>query len=188
VALARGLRTRSVTRSVTAEPVASFGEWADALWRQCRGGYGFVARRDAAMLNRVYPPDFPGLTRIRVRREGRDIGWLCVTLSGSAAGPPSPEFGSLRVGMIADALAEPDDAATLLALATRWLTRAGADLVITNQIHPAWRAPLRGLGFLRGPSNFVFAYSKGMENRLEEHAVGEDLFLNRGDCDGPPRW
>lgn len=188
VNLGRSIRTSVVDRNVTVTPVSQFGGWTDEIWMGQRDKYDFIARRDTAMLNRLYPPDFPGLTRLRITKAGRDIGWSCTTLSGANSELSANEFGSLRVGMLVDALSDPRDAASVLGLSTRHLIRAGAELIVTNQVHSAWRSAVRSLGFLRAPSNFLFAYSRPLATLCADGPMKRTLFLNRGDCDGPPRW
>lgn len=186
LSLYRFMRESLAARGCEASLVAEFGVWTDEVWRRCAPAYGFVARRDAALLNQFYQPDFPGLTRIRVCRAGEDVGWLCTTMSTRTEA--HPQFGRLRVGMLADGLAMPDDAAAVLALGVRHLVRSGADLIVANHLHPRWIAALRSLGFVGSRSNFVFARSKAIAAELDGPLDSGDVFLNRGDCDGPPLW
>jgi hypothetical protein len=168
--------------------VTEFGAWADEQWRKSRESYAFIARRDAAFLNRFYSGGTQWLTRLRVQRNGKDIGWVVVTLAPPGSSSSSYYLGDVRVGLVADALGDPEDAATLLAAGTRYLERAGADVIVTNQVHPAWRAPLATLGFLQRPTTFLFAYSKQLGKRITPQVAAAGLFINRGDCDGPHRW
>lgn len=186
--LLRYARTRHLLRGISVQPVPEFGEWADNIWAECRSRYGFIARRDSAMLNQFYPASFPRLSRLRVRRDRRDIGWICTTLADPSSEGALREFGQLRVGLLADSLGQPQDAPAILAAGIASLVRQGADVVVTNQLHPSWSLPLRFLGFLPRASNFLFACSKPMAERLSNELASRDLFLNRGDCDGPPRW
>jgi hypothetical protein len=181
-------RIAGTARRARAEPVPRFEGWADVLWQASRAAYGFVARRDAHMLNVLYPEGFPGLTRLRVSKAGGELGWICTTLADLGGGAPHRVFGRLKVGMLADAMSEPQHAATVLACGMRQLASTGADLVVSNHAHPAWRAGLRSLGFVRAPSNFFFSCSKAMAAELASARVNGDLFLNRGDCDGPRWW
>lgn len=188
LSLLRATRTRLLLRHVTAAVTPEFGAWADDVWSKAHAEYGFIARRDAAMLNQFYGPDFPRLARLRITRSGEDIGWICTTIAEPGSEASSREFGELRVGMLADAFGAQRNAATILSAGVRHLVSLGADLIVTNQMHRAWRAPLRYLGFLPWSSNFLFAYSKRIAARVAPAIASGDLFLNRGDCDGPPRW
>jgi hypothetical protein len=177
--------TRLAARAVSVSRVNEFGGWTDELWLRSRDRYGFIARRDAAMLNQFYPASFPSLSRLRLQRDGRDIGWMCVTLSDAGR---AADFGGLRVGFLADGFGDPEDARAIIAAGMQYLTAHGADLIVTNQLHRSWLAPLRYLGFIQRPSNFVFACSKAMTTRIAAETAAQEVFLNRGDCDGPPRW
>lgn len=185
LSIVRGATSMVALRRVEVRVTPDFGAWADAIWSRHKDAYGFVARRDARMLNAFYPADFQGLTRLRVTRRGQDIGWVIVTISEPAR---DAAFGNLRVGLLADAFGDPADARTLLAAGTAFLVQSGADLVVTNQLHPAWRRPMRALGFLPGPSNVLLASSKPVASMLETELAAANLYINRGDCDGPRRW
>jgi len=92
----------------------------------------------------------------------------------------------LRVATVVDGLAAPGDATLLLAAVTGELERRGADLLISNQMHPAWDQGLRSAGFLAGPSNFIFSASQALASRLAPRdATAGRGHVNRGDGDGP---
>lgn len=183
----RRLTLRSLLNGVEAHPEEQFGAWADEAWNEARDHYGFLARRDASMLNLFYR-NYPGLKRLRVTRNGKNIGWIATTMAHPKVPLAHKEFGELCVGLIADGMGTPENARYLLAAAVKYLADNDADLVVTNQIHPAWRAPLGTLGFLQRPTNFFFGYSKKMTPRLDSQIESGGVYLNRGDCDGPPKW
>lgn len=184
----RSVRSKQLLREVTTSIVSRFDTWADDIWNLAASDYGFIARRDAAMLNLLYPSSFPRLTRLQVTRDGRVLGWVCTTLADPGSSAAFSEFGELRVGMIADGTGQSQHAAAILAAGVHHLVQSGADLIVTNQMHPAWRRPLRWLGFLPRPTNFLFACSKRMAGAIGEDIASQAMFINRGDCDGPPRW
>jgi len=165
------------------ETVAEFGPWADELWLRCRSRYSFVELRDVATLERVYPPERPRFERLRLLRGGQAIGWAVLQL---AEMKENPNFGSLHVGRVTDAFAAPDDAGTLMRASADALAEQGVDLMISNQGHPAWCQALRRNAFLPGPSNYVFAPTAPLAERIR--ALDPDyrnVHLNRGDGDGP---
>lgn len=171
-----------------AEAVPTFGTWADALWLECRGLYGMMGNREPGLLNEAYPEGYEGLTRLRVRRGDRDLGWVCVLRMDLRAKKEDRYFGPLVVGVITDGLARPEDAATVLAAGADYLRDSGVDLIITNQSHRSWREGLRSLGFFEGPSNFAFYRAPKVEAALVAAGVTPDeIHITRGDCDGP-RW
>lgn len=176
-------RTLARATPLDVEVVESFGGWADALWERDAGAYTFIARRDAAMLNRVYPPAMP-VTRLRLRRDGADIGWACV-VDRDLRDKPDTAFGPLRVGLVADALGAPRDATSIVAAADAYLAARGVDLTFTNQSHDAWCAAFRRAGYLEAPSQFAFFRSVAAGRDLGPLTDLGELYLNRGDCDGP---
>jgi hypothetical protein len=170
------------------EVVAWFGPWADEIWERGRARYGLLTRRDSGMLNFVYPDSFRRVTRVRVTRDGEDVGWIAVVRADlREAGHDA--FGRLSVGLLADAFAEPEHARGVLAVGVRQLVESDVDLIFSNQSHPAWDAALKSLQFVRGPSNFFFYRAPKTEALLTARGVqAGGFYFNRGDCDGPVFW
>jgi hypothetical protein len=166
-------------RTAGTEPVetpASFAGWADAVWERSRARYAMAAVRDAATLDRLYPPSDPRFLRIRAAG-----GWA-VALDTAMRG--HKQFGDLRVGAIVDALAAPEDAARVIRAAARTLEERGVDLIVSNQLHHAWSGALAAAGFRQGPTNFLVAMSPALAARIEGRA-DQEIHMNRGDGDGP---
>jgi len=155
------------------EAMESFSPWADAIWTSCSGLYGAIAEHDSVTLDTFYR-DF-AITRLKVGT----AGWA-VVLDTQMKG--DQYFGDMRLGTIADCLASPADAATVTAATVRFLEQRGVDLIISNQLHPAWLAALKGCGFREGPSNYIFGVSKGLAELIP---AGAEVHMNRGDGDGP---
>ncbi|MGA2618536.1 MAG: hypothetical protein ABSF26_13065 [Thermoguttaceae bacterium] len=165
-----------------AELVEEFSDWSDEIWESCKGHYPMAALRDAQTLRILYPPG-PKYLRLKIVQARRPIGWA-VLLRSQLAG--HKQFGNMRLGSIADGFAAPADAAKVVACARRFLEAQGVDLIVSNQSHRAWTAALGEAGFLAGPSNFIFAASKPLARLLADEGLpNEQLFLNRGDGDGP---
>jgi hypothetical protein len=170
-------------RGVSAEVVDRFGDWADALWEKARPAYAFIGRRDARMLNVMMPSAMP-VERLRVSRDGRTIGWAVVVLRNRHR-DLRDAFGALRVGLIADVLAEPANAEAVVYAADRHLQAAGADLIFSNQLHRAWGVALKSRGYIAAPSQFAFYCSPKMSELMRASAGVGDFHVNRGDCHGP---
>jgi hypothetical protein len=169
--------------SASVEIVPEFGPWADELWQRCRAHYSFVERRDAATLARIYPTERPRFERLRIDRDGQAIGWAVLQW---AEMENNPNFGTLYVGRITDAFAAPADAAIVIRAAADQLAARGVDLMLSNQLHPAWCRALRRNGFLLGPSNYVFAPTAALAERIRAlDPEYQRVHLNRGDGDGP---
>jgi hypothetical protein len=186
--LVRRSRVRRCLADVTVTHERTFSAWADELWQQHANHYPFVGRRDARMLNRMYPEDAPGILRLRVARGGRDAGWVCIRTMGASHAARHPQFGSLKVGMVVDALADPRDSKVVFAAAVRELTQQRVDLIVSNQLHPVWQEAMKSLLLAPAPSNFVFAYTKSMKTLMADSKAQNELYVTRGDCDGPPWW
>ena len=165
------------------EPIKAFGNWADEVFERAWPHYALVGWRDLATLDRLYPAPDPRFVRLLIRQGDTPIGWAVVIDAGLRN---HPYFGSLRLGTLVDGFSLPDHARWVTAAATRYLEAAPVDLIVTNQAHSAWAAAARQCGFLRGPSNFLFAAAPALANRLapfDAHRGG--FHLTRGDGDGP---
>jgi hypothetical protein len=177
------LRTPAIFRS-RATVVPSFGEWADQLWDQCKGRYSALAVRDAAMMNRLMPPGrWPPVTRLRVERGGRTVGWAAVM---NTQMKDDDNYGDLRVGSIVDCLALPEDAGQVVSAASAFLRRGGADIIVSNQAHPAWVHGFAQNGYAVLANRRLFAASPGLRELLapfDETALG--LHLTNMDGHGP---
>jgi hypothetical protein len=176
----RGWRAPKETR-YTAEIVSEFDDWADSIWNSCARDVAIIGARDAQCLRVLYPSANRNLTRIRVVVGTQVVGWAVV---GILQRPGHEQYGNLRVGTILDALARPEHAAFVIAAATQALRKQDADLIGSNQSHMAWTAALSQCGFLKGPSNFIFAAAPAVSKLLEPlHQTMCRVHLNRGDGD-----
>jgi hypothetical protein len=176
------VRTGPVDRSVQAEIVDDFGAWANDVWDRSGGDYSMIAVRDRETLNILYPRDKP-FVRVCVRRAGAIVGWAVALDTRMTA---NQYFGNLRVGSIVDCCAAAADTDAVVQAATAILEARGVDLVVSNQSHLAWTGAFERRGFLHGPSNFIFAASKALAERLaplEERRML--VHMTRGDGDGP---
>jgi len=169
--------------AVTVEAVDEFSAWADELWQQCRNQYGMSAMRDAETLRILYPKNDQRFIRLKVSMGSRVVGWA-VLLSTPLC--DHKYFGNMRLGSIVCSFAAPADAAQVVRAASAFLQATGVDLIVSNHSHAAWCRGFRRAGFLRGPSNFIFAASPQLTELLRQQGVQNDeLYLNRGDGDGP---
>src|SRR5260221_3793672 len=184
----QGYRALRAPRSLDAEccEVASF-EAADAaglqfLWEQARQTCSFAGVRDARALRTLYPPAETHLTRIVMKRNGAAIGWAVVGERRKDA-----KYGNMRVGSVVDCFALPEELFSVVRGATQTLERQGFDLILSNQSHEAWGEAFKAGGYLRGPSNFIFAASKKLAQLLTPFGeVRPRMHLTRADGDGLP--
>jgi len=163
----------------------AFGPWADALWETCRERYSFVAVRDRASLACVHPAQLRPLERLCVRGGGDVIGVACVQAIDAAGTWLAAHFGDLRVGVVTDVFGDPVDARRVFGAAVRRLVESGAELIVSNQSHPAWCAAARAHGFWQGPSTLAFSWSPGVARLLPDDPLAGGVHLTRADGDGP---
>lgn len=176
------IRSSRRVPQVSSEIISHFDSWADDLWQQGRDRYAMVGTRDSSTLNILYPAD-RNFICLKVTKAQRALGWAVVL---DTKMKNNKYFGDLRVGSIADCLAAPEDAPAVVQMATQALENRGVDLLISNHSHAVWGQAFRSAGFLQGPSNFIFAASPNLSEKLQPFAAHcTKIYLNRGDGDGP---
>ena len=163
--------------------VRQFGPWTDEIWMQGKGIYTLAAVRDQASQNVLFGDGNANNQVLRCTRRGSDIGWAVVR---STSMQDDKYFGNLRVGSLVDAFALPGEEFAVVCLAVRRLQTLESDLVVTNQTHCSWLKALKDHGFLDGPSNFIFACSPKLAEKLGplEKSLGT-IHFSRADGDGP---
>jgi hypothetical protein len=186
LSLMRSALKPDATQEYGAVVVSCFEEWADQVWARCRDSYGFLTTRDSQALNALYPQGFKRLVRLRVRRNEQDVGWVCVRSIDSAGTWFERHLGSVNLGIVTDALAEPGHAKGVMAVAARYLLQQDVDLIVTSQTHPTWCAATVAAGFWRGPSRSAFYRSQAIERVIARAAAQQRYHhLTWSDGDGP---
>ena len=175
-----GLRKiRPRTGKTTAREVAAFETWADMLWEAASIRYDFVIWRNSEALRRLYPSNDQRFVRVLVERDREPVGWAVVIITNMRE---HKQFGNMRVGSLVDVFALDGYERAVVDHATDLLESRAVDLIVSNQSYSSWRASLLWAGYCRGPSNFLFATSKV----LEEHTRRlNNCHVTRGDGDGP---
>lgn len=178
--------SRSGTANLSVEEISEFSDWTDELWDLAKEKVSAATVRDARTLRLLYPPNatskIASSKRLRVNRNGSVIGWAIVGIRRKDA-----KFGSMRVGSIVDCWAMPENATAVIRAATRDLENDHVDLIVSNQSHQVWCGALEQSGFLKGPTNFVFAASKKLTELLQPLEENrESLHITRADGDGLP--
>ncbi len=161
---------------------ASFGPWADDVWRAASSDYSMIAVRNSASLNVLYSADSK-FVRLKVDVGGEAVGWAVVS---DARMDRHSYFGDMRLGAIIDCLARPGHEATVIQASADYLERAGTDLTVANLSHRSWCSAAAACRFLEGPSNFIFAASQKLAEKLAPFDVEfHRLHMLRADGDGP---
>jgi hypothetical protein len=181
---AKARRSFDVNTPVTkVERVSEFSNWIDPLWLGAQAQYRLAADRDSATLRRLYSSGDQHFTRLRVSRNGIDIGW---TVVGERR--RDLKYGSMKVASIVDCWATPENAPAVAYAATSELETQKVDLIVSNQSRAAWGHALGACGFFTGPSNFIFAASKQYAEILQPFEENSSAFhITRADGDGLPR-
>lgn len=175
-------RLRGGRSSFQTEEISEFSDWADDLWKKAITSVSLATLRDATTLRLLYPEAMAPTKRLRVSRNGVTVGWAIVGERRKDA-----KFGQMRVGSIVDCWAAPDNTASVVQAATTFLESMGMDLIVSNQSHYAWRHAFERSGFLKGPSNFIFAASKKLTELLQPLDKNIATFhITRADGDGLP--
>jgi hypothetical protein len=176
-------RLRGRRAPFESEEISEFSDWADDLWQKGLSNASLATVRDANTLRLLYPGNMATTKRLRVSSNGVDVGWVIVGERRKSAA-----FGQMRVGSIVDCwAASPEYAGSVVQAATAFLERLGVDLIVSNQSHQAWRRAFERSGFLKGPSNFIFAASKKLTALLPPLEENSDTFhITRADGDGLP--
>ena len=165
------------------QEVEEFSDWVDPLWEQSKSKYVLTSVRDAKTLRRLYPASDKHFRRLRISRNGQDLGWAVVGERRQDA-----KYGSLKVGSIVDCWASPEDALPVVRAAAAALKQNGVDLIVSNQSHALWGRALEHSGFLKAQSNFIFAASKKLAAFLEPFEENKShIHFTRADGDGLPR-
>ena len=180
---AQDFRMRKAPGDFSGNEVGEFSDWADQVWQGAKDSVSMSALRDGNTLRLLYPPASAHLTRVRVSRNGKVVGWAVV-----GERRRDQKFGDMRVGSIVDCWALPENGVAVVRAATEALEKDGVDLIVTNQAHRDWCRAFRSSGFLEGPSTFVLALSKKLVELVQPFEEKQPWFhVTRADGDGLPR-
>jgi hypothetical protein len=170
--------------SAKAVVVPDFGPWADELWNRVKDQYRAIAVRDAASMNALCPQgDWPPVTRLRIEKNDRILGWALV-MNTEMRG--DHRFGNLHVGSIVDCLADPADAGEVVHAATEHLKTRGIDILVSNQSHPGWSEGFARNGYVVLANRRLFAMSPQLLEALQPFdETAKGLHLTNMDGHGP---
>ncbi len=182
--LIHGLRSlHSVPkRNVRIETVPAFQRSADDIWKSDAQRYSCLSFRDSETLNYLYPREDARYHRLIIHENGKLAGWALVTDSQMS---DHNHFGDMRVGALANCLAQEGHEDAVVAGANYYLQDRGVDLIVSNQSHSAWIKAFRRAGYLSHRSNFVLAFSRPLTEKIKSHDPElRRVHMNRGDGDG----
>jgi hypothetical protein len=163
--------------------IERFDEWADSLWQRALSDFKFAAVRGSEVLNTLYAATDIQFVKLKVTVAEAEVGWAVVLVTQMA---DNKFFGSMIVATVVDNVACAGYENEVMLAATDIAVDQRADLIVTNQSHENWGRACDSAGFLRGPSNFIFAASPQLAAKLAPpEGMLNGVHLTRGDGDGP---
>ena len=92
----------------------------------------------------------------------------------------------MKLGSIVDCFSLKGYETSIINKTSQILEKKGADLIVSNQSHIFWKNAFKKNSYVNGPSNFVFASSVALSEKLRSNIRSQDyMHLTRGDGDGP---
>lgn len=181
--LRSGSRLSGAGERTGVSTVNVFGECVDSIWEHGKCGYSLTAVRESLPLNELYRGFDRECHRLQVSVASEPVGWALV-LATEMDG--DQYFGDLTVGTVVDCFALGGLERVVVSEATKYLKSLDVDLIVTNQLHRSWRESFDSQGYIQGPSNFLFAASPLLTDRLQPLQVHMDrIHMTRADGDGP---
>ena len=164
-----------------AKEIDTFDESLDVIWENAEKYSSFIAVRNSKYLKMLYSDK--KFIKLKFFHNNKIVGWsisLCTDLE------KHKQFGQMKLGSIVDCLSLKGYETSIVQKTSKMLKDKKVDLIVSNQSHIFWRKAFKKNSFFRGPSNFVFASSKKLTNKLMIDATWKDYtHLTRGDGDGP---
>jgi len=168
---------------LSASTVSGYGDWVDNIWNEKTDPPTFSAVRDTTTLNILYPESDKKFIRLRFDNDNEPVAWA-VLLDTQMS--DHKQFGKMRVGTIVDCYSRTGYERETISQSCQYLKEQGVDLIVSNQASARWGEAMTASGFMRGPSNFIFAASPALIKTLGENGLNlARMHLNRGDGDGP---
>ena len=168
-------------QNIHLEKIVSFEENLDTVWENAKKHNSFAAVRNHKYLKTLYSNE--RFIKLKFMDNKKIVGWsisLCSQLQNHK------QFGNMKLGSIVDCLSLKGYETNIIKMTTEVLMNKKADLIVSNQSHVFWKNAFRSSSFIKGPSNFIFASSNVLDNKIKEHPKSNDyMHLTRGDGDGP---
>ncbi len=149
----------------------------DELWEKVKDLSSFIAVRNSKYLNELYSSE--RFIKLKFFHNNKLVGWsvaLCTKLNNHK------QFGNMQLGSIIDCLSLKNYEFEIINKTTEILKEKGSNLIVSNQTHVFWQNAFKKNIFIRGISNFIFASSKSLSNKIKTNKF---MHITRGDGDGP---
>ena len=166
---------------IVVEEMEIFDQDLNSVWENAKQHSLFIAVRNSKYLKTLYSDK--RFIKLKFSDANKIVGWsisLCTQLDDHK------QFGHMKLGSIVDCLSLKGYEKSIISKTSEKLKRKGVDLIVTNQSHIFWKNALKMNIFINGPSNFIFASSKELSDKLMGGIKSKDyIHLTRGDGDGP---
>ena len=153
----------------------------DLVWENSKQFNSFVAVRNHEYLKILYSDK--RFIKLKFIDDNKIVGWsisLCTKLDNHK------HFGHMRLGSIVDCLSLKGYEKSIISKTSEMLQKKGADLIVSNQSHIFWKNAFKMNSFIKGPSNFIFASSELLKDKVMKNIKLKDhMHLTRGDGEGP---
>ena len=163
------------------EEITEFDQDFDFVWENTKQHNSFTAVRNCKYLKTLYSDK--RFIKLKFFNSNKPIGWsvsLCTQLDDHK------QFGHMKLGSIVDCLSLKGYERSIISKTSEILKKKEVDLIVSNQSHIFWKNALKMNSFINGPSNFIFASSKALSDKLMSNIKSKDhIHLTRGDGDGP---
>ena len=167
--------------NVIVEEINEFDEDLEIVWENTKQNYSFVAVRNYKYLKTLYSNK--RFIKLKFVDNNKVIGWsisLCSELENHK------QFANMKLGSIVDCLSLKGYETAVINETSKILKKKGANLIASNQSHIYWKNAFKMNSFIKGPSNFIFASSEVLKDKIMKNIKLKDhMHLTRGDGDGP---
>ena len=158
-----------------------FDQELDLVWEKSKQYNSFAALRNCEYLKTLYSNK--RFIKLQFVENNKIVGWS-ISLSSKLA--DHKYFGNMKLGSIIDCLSLKGYEASIVRLTSKMLENKEVDLIVSNQSHIFWKNAFKVNSFINGPSNYVFASSRVLSDKLLNGKKLKDyMHLTRADGDGP---
>ncbi|NQT00248.1 MAG: GNAT family N-acetyltransferase [Candidatus Omnitrophica bacterium] len=178
----KGFKAASSQKQILISQITKFDNSFDRLWERCGSSFSIISRRDSVSLNWrfIQQPYWNYSIFKAVDRQTKETTGYVVLRESKNRG--------LRMGVISDLFARPDDKGTIFSLinfaVSHFEKKAGIDLIRCDILHQRISRVLKKFGFLRIRSRSHFMLTN-IDQQLNRQLIvnRNNWFINYADSD-----
>jgi len=168
-------------KHLTVKEINVFNKEVDLVWENSKKFNLFTALRNCEYLKTLYSDK--RFIKLLFTKNNKIVGW---SISLNTKLVKHNYFGDMKLGSIVDCLSLRGYERSIVNLTSKMLKNKGVDLIVSNQSHIFWKSAFKMNSFIHGPSNYIFASSKVLSDKLiGDKRLKDYTHLTRGDGDGP---